>query len=357
MDFNSAMQRAQSAAAGILGPENTAPTENPGILSTVLQILSQGLTAALSRNPGETLAGFQQQAAQQKQQQAAIQRQEKERREALTAEIFRGEVAAERGEETERRREARQTEREFQQFQQRQRELLGEQSFRANEAELTRMWQAKRDAEIERREDEKQQRQFDQQVKIQKGKLRKEFLDQGAGNYADELADYSLGVIDELSPGAAKANQTIQAKIARLQGLAARGAGSGGGAGSSAGRGSMQTFAELSDGSIIPAKDVKEGLLPPNVTVKRLFVPALQQPQQPATEGQLIEGINAARAAGKSEFQIRSALRKDGIPDNRIDLLMRPAYGPYVDQPKGGGVLAPPKVPQSRMIRGVPVSQ
>src|SRR5262249_23558439 len=134
-------------------------------------------------------------------------------------------------------------------------------------------------SERERKQDEQQQAQFAQQLKIQKGKLRKEFLDQGAGNYADELADYALGQREELSPGATKANKLIQAKIARLQGLAARAGGAGGGAAK------IQTFAELSDGSVVPAKDVKLDVLPAGVVVKRLFVPALQQQAQAAGKG------------------------------------------------------------------------
>lgn len=316
LDFNSALERARAAASGILGPDApAAPEKGPGALSTILQILAQGVTAAMSRDPGAALQGFQNQALALKQQKQQQQQQQKERREALTAQIFSGEVASDRRAAEEKRREQRQDEREFQAYQNRQREILGEQAYRANEAELTRIWQDKRDQERERAADEKQKAAFEQQLKIQKGQLRKQFLDQGAGNYADELADYALGTIDKLSPGAEKANTLIQAKIARLQGLAARGSGGGGG-GRSGGGGKVETWAVLSDGSTVQADKVNIDRLPAGVTVKQLFstqggVPVGQAGARggPLTKEQIEQGIVAAQQRRVPQIQIAQQMR------------------------------------------------
>lgn len=163
----------------------------------------------------------------------------------------------------------------------------------------------------ERQAEEKaQQAKFEQQMKIERGRLRKAFLDQGAGKYAEELARFSLGEIDTLSPQAEKANRTIQAKIARRQG--------GGGGGRSGGAGgAIQTFAELSDGSILLANAVKPDILPPGVTVKRLFSPQLQPPAPGITPQDVTVTLNNDATAEQRAATIAALRARAKTPEEK----------------------------------------
>src|SRR5262249_962846 len=148
LDYAAVAERARQMTDVILGPQApAAPTRGPGVLGTLLQFLSEGVQAGLSPNVGEALAQQQQRKIFQQQRAKGLRREDQQSIEQLTGQIFSGELTAGRQEKAEQQREQRQAERDFQAYANRQREILGDQAFREHEAELTRIWQDKRDVE------------------------------------------------------------------------------------------------------------------------------------------------------------------------------------------------------------------
>jgi hypothetical protein len=277
-----------------LPPAPTAPAQQPaGTLDKIANVL-MGVSAGMQGQGAQFVSSLRAERERPQREFEAKQERYEQQRSALT---LAGTEAAMRSEERRQDRETRAAERNFERDFQENARRMGFTDQVAIE-KLREASQIQRDRERERAADEKQQAAFQQQLNIEKGKLRKAFLDQGAGRHADELAAFSLGQIDTLSPAAEKANTLIQAKIARLQRQ-------GGGGGAS---GKIMTLAELSDGSIVPASQVKMDVLPPGVTVKRLFSPQLQQPQG-AAGGITPEQVQAALKAGRTPAELRASAR------------------------------------------------
>jgi hypothetical protein len=307
----------------LLGPPPTPPTPAPVSRLQQIALALQGFGARVQGQGPQFIA--QQKALAERPQREYEQKQQQYDQQRMQLGV-RGLEAAQTEADKRTAAQQAQADRQFEVEVQQRAKQMGFQDQVAIE-KLRDAMQTQRDLERERASDEKQQALFKQQLDIEKGKLRKGFLDQGAGKHADELASYALGQIETLSPGAEKANTLIQAKIARLQGLAAKG--SGGGGGQSAGK--VMTWAELSDGSLVPSDKVKLDVLPPGVTVKRLFATGIPgaggQPAQPS-DNDIVTEIQARRGRGDSEASIRSFLRAQKIDEKKIEFLMSPPQGP-----------------------------
>jgi hypothetical protein len=138
------------------------------------------------------------------------------------------------------------------------------------------------------------------------------------------LNDYSdlaiqLGIpVPPLSPTDNQVLDKVQSQINRLNQLTLKGMGGG------SESGNIQTWIELSDGSVVPADKVNFDRMPPGVTVKRMFT---TMNGQPVTFGRGAGGggaftleeasrqIEIMRKAGRSTQQINSAI-DEMVKDN-----------------------------------------
>lgn len=144
LDYNAILARAGQTAGAIMGPP-PAPERAPGFLQGLLQALQQGVQAGLTNDPGAALAEFRRQEFLKQRDKELAAREDRAEGRRLTAQIYTGEVANERAERRETRREQRDEERDLQNYLRDQQRILGDQVFRANEAQLQRIWEEKRE--------------------------------------------------------------------------------------------------------------------------------------------------------------------------------------------------------------------
>ncbi len=148
LDYNAILARANQMAGQILGPAAAEP--QPGLLQSILKALGEGIQVGISQDPGAALGNLQQRRGAE-----ALNRQERQdrreaTRQALAAQLYTGELTDAREDIKETRRVQRDEDREFRQYMNRQREILGDREFRSNETALERMWEEKK--ERDRRE-------------------------------------------------------------------------------------------------------------------------------------------------------------------------------------------------------------
>ena len=127
----------------------------------------------------------------------------------------------------------------------------------------------------------------------------------------------------------------VQAQINRLNQLAIRGGAGGGGD-------NIQTWIELSDGSIVQADKVNFDRLPIGVTVKKMFTTINGQPfgGDPVGGTTIEQKIEALRAKGASDKEIIDAIRQ--VAPQRADELIK-KFGLKAASP-------PPSAPELRNV-------
>lgn len=381
VNMDEVLRRAQTIAGSVLGPE-AAPERPQGFLQGLLAALGQGVQAGLSNDPAGTLLELQRRAQARLAQSEVERREDRRARASLTAQIFSGELANERADRREQRvderesqREQRQAERQLQADKNRLRELLGEQTFRANEAQLDRIAREKLETAREAAQEERDNRVTKRQVELQIGERKKEIRREAAAAgvkisdaQINELSrnDYrgileNLGdTVPALSAGAEKANLAVQAKLGR----AGRGGGAGGG-----GIGNQQVL--LSTGQVVPYKGLKlhtvfdadtkkpitfvEGMVGPDggpVTIKQFAgVPTIGGGAVPAITPEMVkQTIATARGQGQDAASIAARLRT--LPVTDADKAMVEA------EIKAAGLeTAPAEAPRQLRPSGVPVAE
>ncbi|HKX29350.1 MAG TPA: hypothetical protein VJ302_16760 [Blastocatellia bacterium] len=330
--------KGQAARTAPIAPPTSQPQPTSQKLSALQNILArigQGIQVGISDDPGAALGQMVmqrrneqlQREQQARQEQLNREREQRDFERQLTTIAIQEDVASRR----EDRVDQRQAERDKAEFMRRQQELLGERTFRAQEAELNRMFELKRQQEAERIADEKQQNLFKQQQAQKARDFAKEYRLQGAGQYAKELGEYDAGLRDTLTPGAEKSLAAVNARVQRLQGLAAR-QGTGGAAGES------NQLVELTNGQVVPMKALKyssDGSVagfPPGTYIKQIIT----RQTGPASTMTIEQKIEAARARGATNAQILQAIQADA-PGRLAELTQK--YG------LGGAPMAAPEKP------------
>lgn len=209
-------------------------------LPQALAVLATGLNPAAGQAALSSIGGMRQQSqfekeSRQQQEQSAFEK----RRQGQIAAAQAGLGVAEKTEA-----ENRAEDREFRRYEARNREILGDQTFQANQAELARIWQDKRDQERADSEAKRQAAIEERQVKIRTGELAGKYRQAGAGAYSRELAERDMGLRDTVSAGADK---WISAHARLEEARANKAAGLGGG------KGGEQLQAVLEGGMRVPA--------------------------------------------------------------------------------------------------------
>lgn len=206
-----------------------------GALQKILLFLQNAAPVALAEDPGKALGQFLQQrtADKQKRQDALLadRRRFEERKQNLTADILSGNIAEDRASRAEDRATSRESVRDNRNFAQ----TVYLQKMNDIQQQKRDLANAEKDAARQKSVDERAEKERNQKLRVEVGNLTKTYRLQGAeADVAKELAEYDLGIRDNLSEKAQKGLDKVivdiknkEAATMRLQQMAAR-AGSGG---------------------------------------------------------------------------------------------------------------------------------